>query len=259
MTGENDGEQVLVDADLYLARIGLNSRPSIDLAGLAELQLAHLRTVPFENIDVYDGTPVRTDLAWSIDKVVNRRRGGWCFEVNGAFGALLDALGFDVTMLGAAVLLAGPNAIVDHLTLEVSLDRSYLVDVGFGNSFISPLDLNSAGHQDGGSGTFEFIDSSQGRTLTRHDDVGVPVPQYRFKRNRRALTDFDESSARLQSDRSLHWSQKPFATRLLDAGPDRITLLRDRMTVVQDGVATETPVPPDEWNSTLAEHFSMHR
>jgi N-hydroxyarylamine O-acetyltransferase len=248
-----------LDVDAYLVRIGLRAAPSIDAAGLAELQLAHLRTVPFENIDVYDGIEVRTDLAWSINKVINRRRGGWCFEVNGAFAALLQALGFDVTMLGAAVLLDGPNAVVDHLTLEVTLDSAYLVDVGFGNSFITPLDLNRSGPQDGGSGTFELIDSPQGQTLTRHDEAGVPVPQYRYKRNVRVLTDFDESSARLQSDRSLHWSQKPFATRLLDEGADRITLLRDRVTIVRGGVSSETPVTADEWDSALAEHFSMHR
>jgi len=196
--------------DLYLARIGLDSAPAVNIEGLTALQRAHLSTVPFENLDIFAEVTVRTDLEWSIDKIVNRNRGGWCFELNGAFAALLEALGYSVARLGAAVLLDGPNVIIDHLTLEVSVDSSiFLVDVGFGDSFAAPLEMNTLGPQDGYVGTFELIPSSQGLTLTRHDATGVPEPQYRFKRVVRQLADFNEASNRLQTDRSLHWSQRP--------------------------------------------------
>ena len=257
-TGEDDPAPI--DVDRYLARIGLVSPPPLSLAGLTELQRAHMSSVPFENLDVFDGVAVQTDEAWSIDKVVNRRRGGWCFELNGAFAALLGALGFDVRRLGAAVLLDGPTVIVDHLMLEVTIDSvAYLVDVGFGDSFATPLELARTGPQDGHVATFEFIDSPQGLTLTRHDDEGVPEPQYRFKRTVRTLDEFAEASNRLQADRSLHWSQKPFATRLIDGGPERITLLGDRLKRVGPAGKSEVPVAPDKWNDLLAEHFAMTR
>jgi len=199
--------------------------------------------VPFENLDV-----------------VNQRRGGWCFETNGAFGALLEELGFAVARLGAAVLLDGPAVVIDHLTLEVTVDGTpYLVDVGFGDSFATPLELNATGPQDGHVATFEFIASSQGLTLTRHDTQGVPEPQYRFKRTVRQLADFDEASTRLQTNRSLHWSQKPFATRLVDGGPERITLLRDRLKRHGPSGTAEEPVDPTEWDDVLSEQFSMRR
>jgi len=173
-----------------------------------------------------------------------------------AFGSLLDALGFSVVRLGAAVLLDGPNTIIDHLTLEVAFDAErYLVDVGFGDSFATPLEINTTGPQDGLVGTFEFIASAQGLTLTRHDDEGVPVPQYRFKRTVRQLADFDEASQRLQSDRSLHWSTKPFATRLIDGGPERITLLGDRVKFSGPDEERTEPVAPEAWDDVLAEHF----
>lgn len=250
-----------VDIERYLQRIGLTEAPTVDLAGLTLLQRAHLTTVPFENLDVVAGVEVRTDVAWSLDKVVNRGRGGWCFELNGAFGALLRALGFDVLNLGAAVLFDGPSKIVDHLTLEVGLDRTYLVDVGFGESNIAPLDLNVRGPQIDPAGTFEFIDSSEGVTLTRHDAEGIPLPQYRFRRIHHELGEFDEASNRLRTDPSLDWSSKPFATRLLesssDGSNDRVTLKRNRVTTTTDGVEDESPVSEAAWNDTLAELFNM--
>jgi N-hydroxyarylamine O-acetyltransferase len=247
----------LVDVSPYLERIGFNAPVALDLPTLTALQRTHLSAVPFENLDVFGEIAVRTDLEWSLDKIVRQRRGGWCFEVNGAFSALLRAIGFDVRLLGAAVLLDGPNKLIDHLTLEVTLDQPYLVDVGFGESFISPLELNRPGPQDGGSGTFEFIGSAQGLTLTKHDEEGVPSPQYRFKRVDRVLEDFDGASQLLRSDPNLHWRQKPFATRLLDGGPDRVTLLSDRIKVTVDGETTVTPVDADKWDDVLLAEFEI--
>lgn len=243
----------------YLARIEYDHAISVDLDTLSRLQRAHMTHVPFENLDVYAGITVRTDLEWSLPKIVERNRGGWCFELNGAFAALLEALGFSVTMVGAAVLLDGPSSVITHLTLEVALDEPYLVDVGFGESFINPLLLNDRGPQDGGTGIYELIDSDEGITVTNHDDDGVPVPQYRFTRVRRELADFDPASNLLQFDRSLHWSQKPFATRLLDHGPDRITLLQDRVKLINAEEVTETPVDPDDWDGHLRQLFGMER
>ncbi len=247
----------IVDVSQYLERIGFDAPIAVDLPTLAALQRTHLSSVAFENLDVFGEIAVRTDLDWSLDKIVRQRRGGWCFELNGAFSALLRSIGFDVRLLGAAVLLEGPNVMIDHLTLEVTLDQPYLVDVGFGESFISPLELNRPGPQDGGSGTFELIGSAQGLTLTQHDEKGVPTPQYRFKRVDRVLEDFDGASQRLRSDPNLHWRQKPFATRLLDGGPDRVTLLSDRIKVTVDGLTTVTPVAADGWADVLLAEFEM--
>lgn len=246
-----------LNIDRYLGRINYTGSRSPTLETLEALQRAHLTTCPFENLDVFHQRPVRTDLDHSLAKVVERRRGGWCFELNGAFSALLDALDFSVVRLGAAVLLGGPNRIVDHLTLEVTVDQPYLVDVGFGDSFIRPLALNDRQVQHGGSGQFQFIDSPEGLTLTSIDDEGVPTPQYRFRRVNLELADFDEASSRLYNDREQHWRQRPFATRLLDGGPDRVTLLADRLKIIRGGAVDETPVAPDEWEAALDQWFAM--
>ena len=105
------------------------------------------------------------------------------------FAWLLEALGFSVRRLGAAVLIDGPNTLVDHLTIEVQLERAYLVDVGFGDSFIRPLDLTTGAPQDGGSGAFQFIPSPQGTTLAEIED-GLPVAKFRFKQVVHPLAEF---------------------------------------------------------------------
>ncbi len=246
----------MIDVDRYLRRIGMDRPVSLDRQGLETLQRAHLSAVPFENLHVANRLGVRTDLDWSYHKVVELGRGGWCFELNGAFGALLDALGFEVLRIGAAVQRNGPTEIVDHLALEVVLDQPYLVDVGFGESFCRPLALNQRGPQDGGIGSFEFLPSPRGTTLAMLVD-GVPEAQYRFKRVALELSAFDAASDHLQTDDDGFWVQKPFATRLLDRGPDRVTLLKDRLKVTRSGETVETPVSAEAWAGVLRHWFDM--
>lgn len=245
-----------MDVDEYLEWIGFGGSPSIDLVTLTQLQQLHMTAVPFENLFITQGIRVTTDAEASIDKIVRQGRGGWCFELNGAFGALLGAIGFDVRLLGAAVLLGGPNSVIDHLTLEVKVDQPYLVDVGFGESFIRPLALNRSGPQDGGTGTYELIGSPQGTTLTRHVD-GLPKPEYRFKRVALRLDDFTAISDSMQDDPDRPWRSKPFATRLLDGGPDRVTVRRDTLKIVRDGQVDERPLDGDEWRDELRNWFGF--
>lgn len=245
-----------MDIDAYLGLIGLQSPIEPDLGSLERLQRAHLTAVPFENLDVYARRGVRTDDAWSVSKIVERRRGGWCFELNGAFAALLSELGYEVTRHAATVLFGGTTRIPTHLTLRVELDRPYLVDVGFGDSFIKPLPLDSQGPHDGGSGKFGFIFEDGLTTLVAYED-GRPVPQFRFDSIPRRPEDFQEASLLLQTQSGLQWTKTRFATRLIDGGSDRVTLLEDRIKHRRDGVWAETPVYDEEWASLLEEWFGL--
>ena len=244
--------------DRHLERIGISSRPAIDLDGLSELMLGHLLHVSFDNLDVFDQRGVTADPVVNIVKIVERRRGGWCFELNGAFGALLHSIGFDARALGAAVLLNGPTDVVDHLTLEVRVDeRPWLVDVGFGEAFIRPLDLSKAGPQDGGIADFEFIASPKGTTLTKHVD-GVPEAQFRFKRVTIRPQDLQATSDRMSGDPESFFRREPYATRLFDADGSRITLTPKHLKrVAADG--TETIDEVTDFDAQLLEHFGLDR
>ena len=241
----------------YLARIGLSEPPSTDLAGLTTLQQAHLSHVPFENIDVFRQTGVRTDLDWSLNKVVIDRRGGWCFENNSAFGWLLRSLGFAVTYLGAYVLLDDPDTEnMSHLCLRVDLDQAYLVDVGFGDSFTNPIPLNGRGSGNRKERPYRLEHDDAWVTLV--EDTEPPVPQYRFTLTPRTLQDFAHQSDRLQTPASGgSFTEKPFATRSLGSGTDRVTLLEDRIRFRREGVWTEESVEAHDWNEIARQWFGF--
>ena len=239
----------------YLDRIGYAGPTQPNPETLAALQYAHLSSVPFENLDVVAQVPVSTDTGTVVTKILGGR-GGWCFENNGAFAWLLEGLGFRVRRLGAAVLLGGPKVEIDHLAIEVQLDRPYLVDVGFGDSFVRPLRLDLDGPQRDDRGEWELLASPQGTTLAEVVD-GVPVAQYRFKRVDHAMHDFEPASQKLQADADGHFRTKAFATRLLGDGADRVTLLRDRLKLKRGDDVTESPVADADWNAVLAEWFGI--
>lgn len=251
------------EVDAYLERIGLERAEveRCDRAAIDALSIAHLVAVPFENLDQVFAGGVPHDLRASVDKLLDGR-GGWCFELNGAFALLLEAIGFDVRFLGCAVLADGPSQIVEHLALEVSGGpanlRPLLVDVGFGDSFATPLDLNRSGPQRGGNGDYELIASPQGTTVARIVD-GVPEATLRFKRVALDFDAFAPEAHRLQTDPSLSWSTKPFATRL--ASPtERLTLRHDRWSRVIAGSTTTAPVTDRaEWDRILLDWFGMRR
>lgn len=246
-----------MDVDAYLRRLGLARPIEPDLASLERLQRAHLTAVPFENLDVFARRPVATDQSWVVDKVVERGRGGWCFELNGAFAALLEALGYEVTRLAATVLLGSGAPMPTHLALEVALDRPYLVDVGFGDTFIRPLAMDTDQPQDGGTGEFSLIDEDGTWTLVSHGADGARVGEYVFDRKDHKLTDFEEASLHLRTTPGLQWTATRFATRLLDYGPDRVTLLSDRIKLRRNGVWTEEAVTDEQWASLLDEWFAL--
>lgn len=127
----------------YLDRIGFSGPAAPDRATLEALSRAHLAAVPFENLDVQLGRPLATALPAIFDKIVTRRRGGWCYEQNGLLGWALGEIGFDVRRISAGVLreLRGDAALGNHLALIVTLDVPMLVDVGFGGSLARPLPL----------------------------------------------------------------------------------------------------------------------
>ncbi|WP_353474335.1 arylamine N-acetyltransferase [Salipiger sp. H15] len=129
--------------DTYLARIGMARPVQADLQSLTQLHRAHLLTFPFEALDAFMGWPSGFTPAAAFDKMVLQRRGGWCFEMNGLFGAVLQGLGFRVTRLCGGVHreMLGDMAVGNHLTLRVDLDRPYLAEVGVADAIFEPVPL----------------------------------------------------------------------------------------------------------------------
>ncbi|MFA6124688.1 MAG: arylamine N-acetyltransferase [Sphingomonas sp.] len=131
------------DLDVYLARIRLPARPTVDSDGLAALQRAHRLAIPFENLDVLLERGIAIDSEGVFAKLVTAGRGGYCFEHNRLFLDALAALGFVATPLLARVWLGARE--VPPLTHTFSLvtlgDEMWIADAGFGGGYTPPMPL----------------------------------------------------------------------------------------------------------------------
>lgn len=214
-----------MDVDAYLRRIGHSATVACSPDGLRALHRAHLLSVPFENLSIHGGDPIVLDDDSLFQKVVVQRRGGFCYELNGLFAALLRAMGFDVAMVSAGVMGSsgefGPD--FDHMALIVTAGDRWLVDVGFGDSFLEPLRLDEPDRQVDPAGVFRVaIDASGHWLLGRYDATGVPRPQYRFTEHPRAYADYAEMCRYHQTSPESPFTRQRLVTL---ATPDgRVTL-----------------------------------
>jgi N-hydroxyarylamine O-acetyltransferase len=139
-----------LELSAYLHRIRVDGSVRPDLATLRAIHRAHQYAIPFENLDVQLRRPVVLDVEANYNKIVCRRRGGWCYEMNGVMGWALEQIGFEVMRVSGAVMRvrAGDAHLGNHLCLLVCLDEHYLVDVGFGGSLGEPLPVKTMERED---------------------------------------------------------------------------------------------------------------
>ncbi|MFF8230039.1 arylamine N-acetyltransferase family protein [Streptomyces caelestis] len=246
--------------DAYLRRLGAEhpAWPTVDV--LRELHLRHLRTVPFENLSIHLGEEIVLEEKRLLDKVVDARRGGFCYELNGAFGALLTALGYDVALLAARVYgdeerLGIPY---DHLALRVrTVDGGdWLADVGFGAHSHLPLAFGERGEQEDPGGTFRIVEARPDAAGVRggHDTVEAADldvirdgrPQYRLEVRPRVLGDFVAGAWWHSTSPVSHFTRSLVCSRVTEDG-GRITLSGRRVTVTgADGSREERELETDE-------------
>ncbi|NXT19152.1 ARY2 protein, partial [Syrrhaptes paradoxus] len=156
-----------MDIKEYFARISYRgSYSKLDLATLTDIFQHHIRAVPFENFSIHCGERIELDLEATYDKIVRKKRGGWCMENNNLLSWVLKTLGYDTTLLGARVYFPERDTYaeeMDHLLLKVVLgDKSYIVDGGFGMSYQmwQPMELVSGKDQPQTPGVFRLLEES---------------------------------------------------------------------------------------------------
>jgi N-hydroxyarylamine O-acetyltransferase len=247
-----------LDVAAYLERINYHGPLEPTAETLRGLHVAHLLAVPFENLSIHAGEPIVLDDEALFDKVIARRRGGFCYELNGLFARLLRELGFEVEMLSAGVGggAGGFGPEFDHMTLLVNLEERWLADVGFGDSFVEPLRLDERGEQRQGAGTFRIEGEGDRLILSKRDEGGDWVAQYRFTLMPHAYADYAEMCRYHQTSPESHFTQGRICTRLLPEG--RTTLSRLRLiTTNADGRHERELSGEQEYAETLREHFGV--
>lgn len=246
----------MLNVSRYLDRIGYSGPTDPSAETLRALHLAHLFAVPFENLDIHIGREIVCDESRFLHKIIDERRGGFCYELNGAFAALLRDMGFQVTLLAAGVTRAdgsdGPE--FDHLTLRVDLDETWLADVGFGDSFLEPLRLQPNLEQ-----------SQIGRAYRLHqieDVFNLEVwscdrwkRQYAFTLQPHRLTEFAAMCHYQQTSPDSHFTQHRICSRATPEG--RVTLTDGKLIETHNGVRSERTLSGEEWKACLRDVFGV--
>jgi N-hydroxyarylamine O-acetyltransferase len=181
----------------YLARLGLEASGPPSADALAELQGRHLERVVFENLEIQRGRPTTVEDAESAERIVKRGRGGYCFHLNGAFGLLLEALGYEVTRRRGTVQPPPgepPGCLLNHLVVLVHglpttahPQGTWWAEVGLADGPTAPLAL-SAGHGEDVlyryaieaspvyAGGWRLLQGVQGRSGVVDVDSAAPAP-----------------------------------------------------------------------------------
>ena len=248
----------MFDLDSYLARIGLSGRP-----GVADVHRAHVTSIPFENLDPHRGVPVSLAIDDLMDKLVERRRGGYCFEQNLLLGAALEALGAEVELMLARVRAGAPAGTVrprTHLVLRVrSLGTDLHADAGFGvGTLLEPIPFGPGDVHEQSGWRFRVVEDGPEYVLQTHAG-GEWVDQYGFVPEPVPLIDVELSN---------WWTctrpGSPFVTGLIVSADredgSRLSLSdwgRLAVTEATPGATTVTPVERSAIPSLLASRFGL--
>ena len=245
----------------YLERINYHGSTAPSADTLRALQVAQLLTVPFENLSIHAKEPIVLEDEALFTKIVECRRGGFCYEANGLFAALLNAMGFNVAMLSAEVADAegGFSQPFDHMALVVKLEQRWLVDVGFGDSFLEPLLIDERSEQVQGERAYRIVDDGNYLNLIRFDsrDGVEGKPQYRFTLQNYRYDDFAEMCRYHQTSPQSHFTQGRICSRATEEG--RVTLSEMRLiTTLKNGERDErTLQSEEEYQAVLRDHFGI--
>lgn len=223
----------------YLERINYVEPLQPTFEVLSKLQRLHLSYVPFENLDIHNR--IRIDLSNLFDKIVTRKRGGFCYELNGLFYQLLKEIGFTLKMVSVRVYdpKKGYSPEFDHMALIATIaGDSYLVDVGFGEFSFYPLKIELDKEIADPAGIFkiETINESY-KVIKKKNANGLFIPEYIFSEKERQLEEFYHRCNHHQQSRESHFMQKRICSLPTENG--RITLTGDILKMTENGKITE--------------------
>ncbi len=245
----------------YLKRIECPIEIQATPAYLKKLHRQHLYHIPFENLDNFLGNQIILDFKRIYEKVILKKRGGFCYELNGLFYYLLKALGFEVRIISARVFNKdgdlGPE--FDHMALLVPFENeTYLVDVGFGISFVNPILLKPGSLQMDFNRYFKIDkDIDDIYTMNSSYDGQNFKPEYTFTDHERKMVEFIDMCEYHNRNKASHLTKTRVVSKPNNKGYFYLT---DRLlTVYQNGKLEEFNILNfDEFKVKLFEYFHIH-
>ena len=249
-----------IDVAAYLKRIGYEGSLEPTAETLNALHAAHRLTVPYENLDITLRRPMDHTRAGLFAKIVGRRRGGWCHELNGLFAALLQALGFRLTYHNAKVwqTYGGVSPDFSHLVLVVHLEERWIADVGFGaRGPLHALRYDTTEPQQSASDWYRVApdpeDAGRRMVFWRPGGAEEWAAMYSMSMAERRLEEFAARCAEQQTEPN--WWGRRVASISTPEG--RVSLNHDRLIVTRGAVREETPVSDDGLPAILRERFGI--
>ncbi|WLR50774.1 arylamine N-acetyltransferase [Bacillus tianshenii] len=240
----------------YLQRIGMGSISEANYKNLHALQKSHMYSIPFENLDVLNGVPIIPNVEKIYEKVIKRKRGGFCYELNGLFHWLIVQLGYEASLVSATVQIDDDkwSPVGSHASIIVYLDQPYLIDVGFGDSFRQPLPLTGEEYTDV-SGTYRVVKLEEESFELQKKDRNGWRTQFRFTTEGKALYEFEEMCHYNQTSPDSHFTRNRIVTIATNAG--RITLSDDSLTITVREAKTKKSIQEAEVKGLLREYFAI--
>lgn len=244
----------------YLSRIGIDMADvAANVDSLRRLQRKHLLSVPFENLDIHWKLPIVLDTAKFYEKIVGKKRGGFCYELNGLFNELLRDIGFQTRLVSARVNdgkgTFGPE--YDHAAIIVIIGEiEYLADVGFGAFTAEPLRFIPDIEQIDAAGIFSIRRYEDGYFAVYKKENDAWRGEYIFKPFGRDLSEFAEMCDFQQYSPESHFTKGKLCSVMTENG--RKTLSNKSFIVTKDGEKIEKPVgSEEEFERILGREFGI--
>ncbi|WP_367566597.1 arylamine N-acetyltransferase [Lacrimispora sp.] len=240
----------------YLERIGAVESEKRDIEYLAYLQERHLLTIPFENLDISQKKPIVLAPELFFQKIIEGKRGGICFELNGLFNILLNELGFETKLVSASVRNEKGGWIREdgHPTNIVTINKKdYLVEVGYGNAARKPIPLSGEESEDI-SGVYRAETLGEKYDLQRKQE-GEWVTIYRFSSEHKPLEKFKDGSDFIQYSPLSHFTQMRAVTIATEQG--RITAINNTVTITKNNTKENFTFNEDELPCILQTYFGI--
>lgn len=239
----------------YLDRININE-VQINLRSLQLLQQNHMLAIPFENLDISRNKWINLDREEMYEKIIKKKRGGLCFELNPLYNWLLTQIGFTTTLITGTVAIDEKKWGKEntHLTNLVKLEgTTYLADVGFGNSSQTPIPL-SGEIVDDGFHRYRIIPSPNDKyDLQQEVNKESWKTQLRFSTEPRTLADYEPLSFFIQTSPNSPFTNHTLVTIALNDG--RITLTKDSLIITRNHRKEVFYVSDGEWNHIYKSYF----